>query len=73
MKKSVPLDEWVDIGFFTDSDEKELIGQKRIKIAENLSKLSFQLDTLPVKAAIDPRHLLVDKVYSDNTKTINLN
>ena len=67
------MDEWVDIGFFTDGDEKELIGQKRIKIVENLSKLSFQLDTLPVKAAIDPRHLLVDKVYSDNTKTINLN
>ena len=59
--------------FFTDGDEKELIGQERIKIVENLSKLSFQLDTLPVKAAIDPRHLLVDKVYSDNTKTINLN
>ena len=67
------MDEWVDIGFFTDRDEKELIGQKRIKIVENFSKLSFQLDTLPVKAAIDPRHLLVDKVYSDNTKTINLN
>ena len=72
-EKSVPLDEWVDIGFFTDGDEKELIGQERIKIVENLSKLSFQLDTLPAKAAIDPRHLLVDKVYSDNTKTINLN
>ncbi len=72
-EKSVPLNEWVDIGFFTDKDEKELIGQKRIKIAENTSKLSFQLDTLPAKAAIDPRHLLIDKVYSDNIKTINLN
>ena len=72
-EKSVPLDEWVDIGFFTDGDEKELIGQERIKIVENLSKLSFQLDTLPAKAAIDPRHLLIDKVYSDNIKTINLN
>ena len=72
-EKSVPLDEWVDIGFFIDNDEKELIGQKRIKIAENTSKLSFQLDTLPLKAAIDPRHILIDKVYFDNIKTINLN
>ena len=72
-EKSVPLNEWVDIGFFTDKDEKELIGQKRIKIEENTSKLSFQLDSLPLKAAIDPRHLLIDKVYSDNIKTINLN
>ena len=59
--------------FFTDDDEKKLIGQKRIKIAENTSMLSFQLDTLPVKAAIDPRHILIDKVYSDNTKTIYIN
>ena len=72
-EKSIPLNEWVDVGFFTDKDEKELIGQKRIKIRENTSKLSFQLETLPAKAAIDPRHLLIDKVYSDNIKTINLN
>ena len=72
-EKSVLLNEWIDIGFFIDEDEKELIGQKRIKIAENTSMLSFQLDTLPLKASIDPRHILIDKVYSDNTKTINLN
>ena len=72
-EKSIPLDEWVDIGFFTDKDEKELIGQKRIKIVQNKTNISFQLDSLPLKAAIDPRHLLIDKVYSDNIKTINLN
>ena len=72
-EKSVPLDEWVDIGFFTDKDEKELIGQKRIKIAQNKTNISFQLDSLPLKAAIDPRHLLIDKVYSDNIRTVNLN
>ena len=72
-EKSVPLNEWVDIGFFTDKNEKELIGQKRIKIAQNKTNISFQLDSLPLKAAIDPRHLLIDKVYSDNIKTVNLN
>ena len=72
-EKSVLLDEWVDIGFFTDKDEKELIGQKRIKIAQNKTNISFQLDSLPLKAAIDPRHLLIDKVYSDNIRTVNLN
>ena len=72
-EKSIPLDEWVDIGFFTDKDEKELIGQKRIRIVQNKTNISFQLDSLPLKAAIDPRHLLIDKVYSDNIKTVNLN
>ena len=24
------------------------------------------------KAAIDPRHLLIDRIYSDNIKTVNL-
>jgi len=33
---------------------------------------SFVVDSLPVKAAIDPRHLLIDRVYDDNSKTLVL-
>jgi ABC-2 type transport system permease protein len=28
----------------------------------------LELDSLPVKAAIDPRRLLIDRVYDDNVK-----
>ena len=36
-------------------------------------KFSFILDTLPLKAAIDPRHILIDRVYSDNIKNVSFN
>ena len=66
----VSMNDWIDIGFFLDSDEEELFQQKRVLINNETMRFSFELDTLPAKAAIDPRHLLIDRVYSDNIKTI---
>jgi hypothetical protein len=60
------LADWIDVGFFKDKDEKELMFEKRIRFTQDKSKLHFTLDTLPAKAAIDPRHLLIDRVYQDN-------
>jgi len=66
----VAINDWIDIGVFSDKDEKHLMFQKRVKFdRENLS-FSFMLDSLPVKAAIDPRHILIDRIYSDNFKTV---
>ncbi len=33
---------------------------------------TFELDSLPIKAAIDTRKLLIDRVYGDNTKVVIL-
>ena len=35
--------------------------------------MSFTMivDSLPVKAAIDPRHILIDRVFDDNIKSIS--
>ena len=44
--------------------------QKRIKINQPVMELKFELDSIPAKAAIDPRHILIDRVYSDNIKTV---
>ncbi len=65
------MNDWVDIGFFLDSDEKKLYHQQRVLINKDTMHFTFKLDTLPLKAAIDPRHLLIDRVYSDNIKTIS--
>ncbi len=65
------MNDWVDIGFFLDGDEKKLYHQQRVLINKDTMHLTFKLDTLPLKAAIDPRHLLIDRVYSDNIKTIS--
>ena len=51
---------------------ERLYSQKRMKFNKENSSITIQLDSLPVKAAIDPRHLLIDRVYSDNIKNISL-
>lgn len=66
----VKLNDWVDIGVYADKDEKKLIYKQRVKFdKENLS-FTFSTDSLPVKAAIDPLQILIERVYSDNTKSL---
>jgi hypothetical protein len=55
-----------------DDDEEKLYHQKRIKFNKESTSITMQLDSLPVKAAIDPRHILIDRVYKDNIKRISL-
>ena len=68
----VDIADWVDLGVFADEDEKELIFEKRVLINQPKMTFTFVVDTLPAKAAIDPRWLLIDRVYSDNIKTVKL-
>ena len=68
----VNLNEWIDIGVFSDIDEKELIYQKRVKVDDSLMNFTMVVDTIPLKAGIDPRHLLIDRVFDDNIKAITL-
>jgi len=66
------INDWIDVGFFMDDAEEELYQQKRMKFNKEKSSITVQLDKLPVKAAIDPRHLLIDRVYTDNIKRISI-
>ena len=63
--------DWVYIGLFADDDEEELMMEKKVKFdSENLS-FTLVADSLPAKAAIDPRRILIERVYSDNIKTVS--
>lgn len=55
-----------------DYNEEKLYEQRRLKFSKNESTLTIELDSLPVKAAIDPRHILIDRVYKDNIKGLSL-
>ncbi|UXP33982.1 M1 family aminopeptidase [Reichenbachiella agarivorans] len=71
VESNVAINDWIDIGFFMDSDEENLYFEKRMKFDQASINFSFDLDSLPAKAAIDPRHLLIDRVYKDNIKTLS--
>ena len=68
----IKVNDWVDIGFFADDDEKRLIFEKRVKIDKSQMSFSFELDSLPVKAGIDPRRLLIDRIYDDNIISVTM-
>jgi len=63
------LNDWIDLGVFSDSDEEHLIFEKRVKIDKSEMKFTFEINEVPAKLAIDPRHLLIDRIYEDNIKT----
>ena len=66
----VPINDWVDVGFYRDSDEEDLIYKQRIFIDQDKVDLSFVLDTIPAKAAVDPNRLLIERVAKDNVKVV---
>ena len=68
----VAINDWIDIGLFADDDEKDLMFQKRVKFDQPKMEFTIIVDSLPAKAGIDPRHILIDRVYSDNIKSVKI-
>jgi len=64
------LNDWIDVGAFADSGEEQLLFVKRVKIDSPEMTFNFEIDSIPAKLAIDPYHLLIDRVYEDNIKTV---
>jgi len=64
------LNDWIDVGAFADSGEEQLLFVKRVKIDSREMAFNFEIDSIPAKLAIDPYHLLIDRVYEDNIKTV---
>ena len=68
----VALNEWIDIGVFSDTDEKELIYQKRVRVNDSLMNYTMVVDSIPMRAGIDPRHILIDRVFDDNIIAVTI-
>jgi aminopeptidase N len=66
---STPND-WVYIGLFSDEDEEHLMVEHKVKFDQDSLEFTIRTDSLPAKAAIDPRRVLIERVYSDNIKTL---
>ena len=69
---NVAVNDWADIGVFADNDEKELMFYKRVKFNKEQMNFTFEVDSLPAKAAIDPRRILIERNIKDNVKTLAL-
>ena len=69
----VKMNDWVDIGVYKDSDEKELLYIERVQLHSDEQLIRFEVDSLPAKAAIDPKRLLIERIIDDNVKTLEEN
>jgi hypothetical protein len=67
---NVDVNDWADIGVFADEDEKDLMFYKRVKFNKEQMSFSIEVDSLPAKAAIDPRRILIERNIKDNVKTL---
>jgi aminopeptidase N len=67
---NVAVNDWADIGVYADNDEENLMFYKRVKFDQEKMNFTFEVDSLPAKAAIDPRRILIERNIKDNVKSL---
>ena len=71
LEQAAPLNEWVEIGFYRDSEEKDLIETRMVKVKDENSTYTFKLKEATTKVAIDPRRIYIERDIKDNVKNTN--
>jgi ABC-2 type transport system permease protein len=69
-ENAVSLNEWVDIGFYSDDDEKDLLDKRRVFIDKSKMSYTFNLAEKPLKVAIDPQRIYIERDIKDNVKAL---
>jgi len=69
-ENTVSLNEWVDIGFYSDEEEKELFAKRRIYIDAAQQSFTFKLGQKPLKVAVDPQRIYIERDIKDNVKAL---
>ncbi len=66
----VALNEWIDIGIYSEDDkgEEKLIYLKKHLISEQDTKLEVKVKEKPVRAGVDPLYMFIDRNPDDNLK-----
>lgn len=70
--QSLPLQDYIDIGIFGQSEEGEeiVLYNKRHKISEVINQFTITVDAEPIEVGIDPYNKLIDTNSEDNRKRL---
>ncbi len=75
VETEVPHHDWIEIGVFGERRDGEPIGKplylEKHRLASGESEIVLVVDERPVRAGIDPRNLLIDRVPSDNVRRVS--
>ncbi|WP_194774660.1 ABC transporter permease/M1 family aminopeptidase [Pararhodonellum marinum] len=74
-QSEIPLNDYVDVGIFAQTDAKKVLGNplvyERIKISQAENTFTFTVNEKPHQAGIDPYNYLIDRLPEDNVKRIS--
>ena len=75
-ESAVEMNDWIEIGAFAKPESGKrygrLLHRERKQLTSGQHELEFVLDEMPYQAGIDPRNMMIDRVPSDNLKTVTL-
>jgi ABC-2 type transport system permease protein len=74
---AIPLLDFIDVGVFGYTDNKNLLGEpliyQRLKVDRESNSFSFRTKSKPQYVGIDPYNYLIDRVPGDNMKKVSSN
>jgi ABC-2 type transport system permease protein len=73
VESDVPMDDWIEIGVFAEGDApgRPSHAQKH-RIRSGPQTITVTVPRTPIRAGIDPHHLLMDRKADDNTRTVTI-
>jgi len=73
-ENKIILNDWIDIGVFSQDEagEDKLIYLQKHKINQEEMHFEIEVEELPIKAGIDPINKLIDRNPDDNRKRLTL-
>lgn len=66
----IPINDLIDIGIFADKDDKKILHFQKYKIDKPMMEFDITVDSLPLRAGIDPYNKLIDRVPTDNIRDV---
>lgn len=73
VETEIPHDDWIEIGVYGekgDDGEDAVLYMKKHRLSSGENTIEVVVDARPVRAGVDPRHLLIDRVPEDNVKRV---
>lgn len=65
----VRLSDWVDVGIYSDTEEKSMLYSERVFFKDRFIYLTFDLDSVPKKVVVDPKRLSLERETLNNRLT----
>ncbi|MBD2700792.1 hypothetical protein IC229_09095 [Spirosoma sp. BT702] len=70
-EKSLPMNDWIEIGIFAPNDSSKPLHLQKHRIQSGSQTITVNVAEKPNRAGIDPNYLLFDLDPDDNTRQVN--